>query len=119
MAYESPITLMTEKIANDLSNKTEGLIMECVQRVGVSVDKDELVRAMNYDRGQYEKGYRDGLNDAVKHGKWIPVNERAAKCSLCDEWEYTNGRDKTGTAIIHRAIKHYCSNCGARMDGEE
>ena len=57
--------------------------------------------------------------DPVKRGKWIPVNERAAKCSLCGEWEYTNGKDKTGTAIIHRAIKHYCSNCGARMDGEE
>ena len=56
--------------------------------------------------------------DPVKHGKWIPVNERAAKCSLCGEWEYTNGKDKTGTAIIHRAIKHYCPNCGARMDGE-
>ena len=57
--------------------------------------------------------------DPVKHGKWIPINERAAKCSLCGEWEYTNGIDKTGTAIIHRAIKHYCPNCGARMDGEE
>ena len=57
--------------------------------------------------------------DPVRHGKWIPVNERAAKCSLCGEWEYTNGKDKTGTAIIHRAIKHYCSNCGARMDGVE
>ena len=57
--------------------------------------------------------------DPVKHGKWIPINERAAKCSLCGEWEYTNGKDKTGTAIIHRATKHYCPNCGARMDGEE
>ena len=57
--------------------------------------------------------------DPVKHGKWIPINERAAKCSLCGEWEYTNGRDKTGTAIIHKAIKHYCPNCGARMDGDE
>lgn len=61
----------------------------------------------------------EALPSAEKHGKWIPVNERAAKCSLCGEWEYTNGKDKTGTAIIHRAIKHYCSNCGARMDGEE
>ena len=54
--------------------------------------------------------------DPVKRGKWIPINERAAKCSLCGEWEYTNGRDKTGTAIIHKAIKHYCPNCGARME---
>ena len=56
--------------------------------------------------------------DPVKHGKWIPIHERAAKCSLCGEWEYTNGIDKTGTAIIHRAIKHYCPNCGAKMSNE-
>ena len=71
MAYESPITLMTEKIANDLADKTEGLIMECVQRVGVSVDKDELVRALNYDRGQYEVGKWDmfQLITSTEYGK--------------------------------------------------
>ncbi len=108
MAYESPITLMTEKIANDLANKTEELIMECVQRVGVSVDKDELVRAMNYDRGQYEKGYKDGMSDAVKHGKWID-HIRDYWCSEC------------GGRIQEEQVKRFsiCPYCFARMDGEE
>lgn len=85
---------------------------------------DYLPNCYNGYSDTYDKVYIIGVLedlptiDPVRHGKWIPVNERAAKCSLCGEWEYTNGRDKTGTAIIHRAIKHYCPNCGARMDGE-
>ena len=124
MAYESPITLMTEKIANDLSNKMEGLIMECVQRVGVSVDKDELVRAMNYDRGQYEKGYRDGLNDAVRHGKWIPFefgDETWHKCTACgaaDQYGTKHISHITGKAHIVYSIRNYCPICGAKMGGE-
>lgn len=56
--------------------------------------------------------------DPVKHGKWIPIDERTAKCSLCGWWEITKGIDKTMTATIHRAVKRYCPSCGARMDGE-
>ena len=113
MAYESPITLMTEKIANDLANKTEGLIMECVQRVGVSVDKYELVRALNYDREQYKKGYRDGLSDAVKRGKWEPFDltwgRSVYACSACGEaFEVPTEMGKP--------IYTYCPKCGARMN---
>lgn len=104
MTYESPITLMTEEIANDFTDKTEGLIMESVQHVGVSVDKDELVRALNYDREQYEKGYRDGLSDAVKRGKWEYIGGygykyRCSNCIMCAE---------------HKTP--YCPHCGARME---
>lgn len=114
MAYESPITLMTEKIANDLANKTEGLIMECVQRVGVSVDKYELAMALNYDREQYKKGYRDGLSDAVKHGKWLNTSTDIPKLlmNVCSECGF-----QYPSAIRPRF--NYCPECGARMDGEE
>lgn len=118
MAYESPITLMTEKIANDLANKTEGLIMECVQRIGVSVDKYELVRALNYDREQYKKGYRDGLSDAVKHGKWVLITKdyidpQEYMCSVC-------GRTIKyyGIPALLLEMYPYC-NCGARMERSE
>ena len=50
----------------------EGEVMKAVQKVGVTVDKEELLKALKYDREQYEKGYRDGLSA----GKWTPVSER-------------------------------------------
>ena len=35
--------------------------LQAIQKVGIKVDKDELVKALAYDRGQYEKGYADGI----------------------------------------------------------
>ena len=34
-------------------------ILKAVQNVGVNVDKEELLKALQYDRGQYQKGYDD------------------------------------------------------------
>lgn len=60
--YESPITL----IATEVQMKMENDTLQAVQRYGIDVDKDELMKALNYDRGQYDKGYRDGYNEAMK-----------------------------------------------------
>ena len=60
--YESPITL----IATEVQMKMENDTLQAVQRYGIDVDKDELMKALSYDRGQYDKGYRDGYNDAMK-----------------------------------------------------
>lgn len=40
--------------------------VNAVQRVGVNVDKDELIKALQYDRGQYDKGYADGYKEAIR-----------------------------------------------------
>lgn len=68
--YESPI----EVYYKDMRTKIENNIFEAVCNVGVSVDKDELVKALQYDRGQYEKGYADGL--CHRTDDWISVDER-------------------------------------------
>lgn len=60
--YESPIELIQKQMQLDLESK----IMSAVQEVGISVDKEELIRALKYDRGQYEKGYADGKRDGGK-----------------------------------------------------
>ena len=31
------------------------------QEIGYAVNKEELIKALQYDRQQYEKGYQDGL----------------------------------------------------------
>jgi hypothetical protein len=66
--YDSPIRLAVSKMTSQFNDG----IYNAVVKTGIDVDKDELVRALNYDRNQYEKGYRDGL----KASKWISVKER-------------------------------------------
>lgn len=70
--YESPIKVVLSDIISDVVKKENEYIVECVQKVGVNVDKDELVKALEFDRGQYEKGWHDRDAEIVrcKDCKW-------------------------------------------------
>lgn len=70
-------------IHTDMEIKMEGEIMKAVQRCGIHVDKEELLKALQYDREQYDKGYQDGLNA----DKWIPCEERLPECEWGSESE--------------------------------
>ena len=62
MSYESPITAIYEQISNQINQDFEDRIMaEVKMKVDVNVDKEELIKALNYDRGQYEKGKEDAI----------------------------------------------------------
>lgn len=67
-----------EVFMDEMKMQHECEILKAVQKVGVVVDKEELIKALAYDRGQYEKGYQDGLDK--KH-------ERLAKKieSICEQ----------------------------------
>lgn len=56
--YQSPINIITRQ----MQTKFENDVFKAVQEYGVVVDKDELIKALKYDRNQYEQGYRDGLS---------------------------------------------------------
>ncbi len=79
--YQSPIKII-EQIQHDLLQQKEDGIYRAVVKVGVDVDKEELIRALQYDRGQYEQGFRDGVASA---NQWIPVAERPPDLTL-DTW---------------------------------
>lgn len=91
--YESPIIRLTSEIQRQ---QESDLMLQLTQTVGYSIDKGELVKALRYDRQQYEKGYMDGLStfsaevapelsaleaerDALR-AELIEVLEKAASC---------------------------------------
>lgn len=64
--YESPISMISDQmkiISEQINANTDEMIVEAVQNVGVTVDKEEMIRALQYDRGQYNRGYTDGAHD--------------------------------------------------------
>lgn len=63
--YESPINAIVNEICSDLQKKEDEHIMKCVRNVGIDVNKKELVKALAYDRHQYDKGYNDGYIDGL------------------------------------------------------
>ena len=66
MTYESPIHVYTTEIRQKIGEECDRIVFEEIKKVGVEVDKDELIKALNYDRDQYEKGYRDGRRDSPR-----------------------------------------------------
>lgn len=63
--YKCPIELITTDIMAQITKNQEEQVLRAVQGVGVNVDKDELLKALIYDRQQYQKGYQDGRKEAV------------------------------------------------------
>ena len=114
--YQSPIEVyfkQAQEAARKVDEEVGNQIMIAVWDVGVRVDHDELIKALQYDRGQYEKGYADGKAAAEKHGEWYQKRITVPKarghsylvwaCSLCNKHE--------------RKRSDFCPNCGAKMKG--
>lgn len=87
--YENPIQGTLREIQTKIIEAQENYIMQVVQDCGVSVDKEELIKALMYDRQQYEKGYAD----AKAEQGWIPVSERLPEQ---DGMYYVTVRDGKG-----------------------
>lgn len=69
MTYESPITLIrtqTDNIVKEINEKTDEVIFKAVINVLPQVDKEELIKALEYDRGQYIKGLKDRDAEIVR-----------------------------------------------------
>lgn len=64
--WESPITKIYGDIRNEIVRKDEeNCIFAIEQAIGYKVDKEELIKALQYDREQYDKGYRDGVKETL------------------------------------------------------
>lgn len=60
--YESPIKI----IQRDVEAQLVGDVLHITREAGVVVDKEELLRALRYDREQYEKGWDDAMRSIVR-----------------------------------------------------
>lgn len=75
IGWESPVNVFSHEIFNSIKEDVDGaIIVEIERQLGVEINKDELIKAMNYDRDQYNKGYQDGLKSNAP--RWIPCKER-------------------------------------------
>lgn len=74
MSYKSPIETVVSELQIEQVNKLDGEILRAVQEIEITVNKEQLLKALQYDRHQYEKGYKDGYDDGYSHvKKWIPA----------------------------------------------
>ena len=83
--YNSPI----EMIISNMRMQQDGEIFRAVQEIGVKVDKEELLKALQYDRGQYDKGYKDGIEAGTRDfAKLLIDKSKNGMVSIADIPDY-------------------------------
>lgn len=65
--YESPIEVFVKKTARQAAKQLDDAIeielQLALDEIAVNVNREELLKALQYDRDQYEKGYEDGKKE--------------------------------------------------------
>lgn len=85
--YENPIKMYMSEMQEQIEKQTEEELMVSVnQSIGFDVNKEELIKALRYDREQYEKGYRDCKNDILDKVKQAreEINKLDTKTAIRD-----------------------------------
>ena len=100
MSYDSPIRI----IERNMTEKLEDNVMNVIQSYGIDVDRVELLKALNYDRDQYEKGYRDGKNDRY--------NSPVKPFKIGNRWHC----GECSTAVGR--FWAFCQKCGSKINWE-
>lgn len=81
--YQSPIEIITKQMRTQFEDN----VFKAIQDYGIVVDKEELIKALQYDRDQYAKGYADGM--LARKDEWISVDEKLPKhrekVLVCDD----------------------------------
>lgn len=67
--YKSPVEVICGDVESKVKEQQENLIYEAVVATNVNVDKEELIRALNYDRDQFDEGYKDGYRIGKDAGR--------------------------------------------------
>lgn len=100
MSYETPIKLaMTmERVTVLAREEQDKRIYQAVLDSGINVSREELIKALKYDRDQYAKGYEDGKAEAMQ---WIPVSEMLPEDENIMYW--TTHED--GSVVMHGFTK--------------
>lgn len=61
MSYKSPIDILMKEAQLNYENG----IYNAIQEYEIKVDKEELIKALNYDREMYIKGYNDAVHEMM------------------------------------------------------
>lgn len=99
--YKSPIDLMysnpVHEFATKMNNDMEEQIMVEIARVRINVNKEELVKALQYDRDQYAKGWNDSIRRTDAFRNLFRLGFEFARnhpeCKYFDEVDWDNVKE--------------------------
>lgn len=119
--YKPPIEIIMKEVRQKMDEGFENAVFKAVRKVDINVDKEELLKALIYDRGQYDKGYEDAMND-VKHPQPLKFEELHENMWVFDTYikcaiyitKIENNCINSEYERFDNPIKHelFCNICG-------
>ena len=121
--YKSPIAMVVE----DVNIKIENDIVKAVQNYDIKVDREELAKALAYDRDQYSKGFAEARKKyETPTAEWIETElteeyrqygfDLRVVCSRCgSENSYFHFDEDYKPISVTYIRSRFCPDCGARM----
>ena len=93
--YDSPLFIQADAMRILVKQEQERQILKAIQNIGIEINKEDLVEALNNDRRRYEDAYRKGYAAAINKEELIdmmPVYESVPHCGKCgyrlqDDWQ--------------------------------
>lgn len=76
--YDCPIEQQIGQLSVMMANEHDQQIVKAVQQIGIEIDKQGLVEAINNDRRRYEAAYQRGYDAAIESTK------TGARCVIVD-----------------------------------
>lgn len=111
--YESPITRIYNQLVEEMVKEEEDqFVCKVRQTIGYNIDKSELIKALNYDRDQYEKGYQDGKLAGYQQ---VESEKRKGHWACCHDDDLVYYCSECGRMNLRQS--NYCPECGAHMKG--
>ena len=107
--YNSPIKILYGSTQRGIEDD----VFKAILSYGIQVDKDELIRALAYDRDQYNRGFNDGIMAAA---------DELVRCKDCKHFvhcEEVAGVSWTGFCNygeFHTDEEDFCSRGERRSD---
>lgn len=105
--YKSPI----EIIYGQLQRQFDDDILRAVQEYGIKVEKEELIKALSYERNQYDNGYKDGYCAGRKEAMETIVH--------CKDCKHVRGEFCCRTEHYKIVEPEYYCGHGAREDDND
>lgn len=105
--YESPVMIIADEVYKQTMTEYEKSLMSILSNeYCIKINKDELIKALNYDRDSYCKGYNAGYTKAKGTAQWVISSDGYYPyCSACK--------------ARPREMTKYCAECGRLMRGSD
>ncbi len=107
MMYQSPIEIKLKRTVTEFARELDNEVWKSVVKVGIQVDKEELLEALEYDRDQYNQGYQAALREK----DLVSV----VRCHDCEQYDRDGEYCRFWRGVRHP--EHYCGE-GERKDND-